>query len=66
MPREIPPEDTIEHFDFVLEALVEEVLIWYQYDTSADAVDFHIGILRAAYMRALERKESDATTELHE
>src|SRR5215469_10680456 len=53
--RLIPPENTVEHFDFLIEALVEEVLIYAHFDTSEDAVNFHIGMLRAAYQRAMER-----------
>jgi hypothetical protein len=55
----IPPEDTPEHFDFLLEALVEEVLTYAEFGTSEDPVTFHMGMLRSAYQRALERKDDD-------
>ena len=55
--RPIPPEDTLDHFDFLLEALVEEVLIYANFGTSEEPVNFHIGMLRAAYQRALERRD---------
>ncbi len=59
-PGLIPAEDTPEYFDHLVEALVEEVLIYACFDTSPDPVNFHIGMLRAAYQRALERKDGDA------
>jgi hypothetical protein len=58
--RPIPEQDTPEYVDYLIEALVEEVLIYAYFDTSTDAVDFHIGMLRAAYQRAIERKDGDA------
>jgi hypothetical protein len=57
--RPIPPENTSEHFDFMPEALVEEVLIYTEFQGSPDAVNFHLGRLRSAYQRALERKGGD-------
>ena len=61
--RPIPEQGTPEYFDYLVEALVEEVLIHAYFDTSTDAVDFHIGMLRAAYQRAMERKDGDGRTE---
>jgi hypothetical protein len=61
--RPIPEQDTPEFFDFLIEALVEEVLICAHFDTSTDAVNFHIGMLRAAYQRAMERKDGDERTD---
>ena len=55
--REIPPEDTIEHFDYLLEALIEEALFQGYFGDNEEAVNFHAGMLRAAYQGALERKE---------
>jgi hypothetical protein len=40
--RPIPEQDTPEYVDFLIEALVEEVLIYACFDTSTDAVDCHI------------------------
>lgn len=57
--RPIPDEGTIEYIDYLLEALVEEVLIYAQFDTSEEPVNLHIGMLRAAYMKAMERKAAN-------
>lgn len=59
-PGRIPPEGTLEYVDYLIEALVGEVLIYAHFGTSPDSVDFHIGMLRAAYQRVLERKDGDA------
>ena len=58
--RPIPDQDTPEYVDYLIEALVEEVLIYAHFDTSEDGVNFHIGMLRQAYARAMERKDGDA------
>lgn len=59
--RPIPEPDTPEHFDFLVEALVEEVLIYAYFDTDPEAVNLHIAMLRAAYQRAMERKDGDGS-----
>jgi hypothetical protein len=61
--RPIPEQDTLEYVDYLIEALVEEVLIFAYFDTSPDPVDLHIGMLRAAYQRTMERKDGDEWTD---
>jgi hypothetical protein len=53
---EIPPDDTMEKFDFLLGALVEESILQGVFGENQTAVEFHAGLLRAAYQRALERQ----------
>lgn len=57
--RPIPEPDTPEHFDFLIEALVDEVLIYANFGTSEEPINFHIDLLRQTYLRALERKEDE-------
>lgn len=65
MTERIPDEGTIEYVDYLIAALVEEAIMYGQMgsEVSTDAIDFHVGMLRAAYLRALERKAGDAGDE---
>jgi hypothetical protein len=56
-----PQEDTPEYVDVLIDALIEEVLIYAHFDSSTDAVNFHIGMRRAAYQRAIARKAGDGS-----
>lgn len=57
MAFEIPPQDTIEYFDFLLEAVVEETLLEGYFGDNKEAIAFHVGMLRTAYQRALEGRQ---------
>lgn len=60
---ELPPNDTIEYFDYLLEGLEGEIRLSERYDTELDSVDFYKRMLRATYQRALERHEGDGRDE---
>lgn len=60
---ELPPEDTIEYVDYLLEGLEGEIRLSERYVTELDSVDVYKRMLRAAYLRALERHEGDARDE---
>lgn len=56
MTGELPLDDTIEKFDYLLEALVEESILHGIFGENETAVDFHVRMLRAAYQHALDRQ----------
>ena len=52
----IPEDDTIEKFDFLVEALVEEAILHGIFGENETAINFHVRMLREAYQRALDRQ----------
>ena len=61
--RQNPPEDTLEHFDYMLDGYEAEVRLSERFDIDLDSVSFYRLMLRAAYQRALERRDGDARNE---
>ena len=62
-PSQLPPEDTIERFDYMLDGYEAEVRLSERFDIDLDSVSFYRLMLRAAYQRALERMDGDARNE---
>lgn len=60
MSEQIPSAGTPEYFDYLLDGLEAEVRLSEYYDIELATIDFYKGMLRAAYQRAMERKDGDA------
>jgi hypothetical protein len=63
MSEHIPRAGTPEYFDYLLDGLEAEVRLSERYDIELESVGFYTGMLRAAYQRALERKDGDGGAE---
>jgi hypothetical protein len=60
MSEHTPRAGTPEYFDYLLDSLEAEVRLSEYYDIELESINFYKGMLRAAYQRAMERKEGDA------
>lgn len=63
MSEPIPAEGTIEYVEYLLDSLEAEIRLSERYDIDLDSIDFYKGMLRAAYQRAMERKDGDGRTD---
>jgi hypothetical protein len=60
--RQLPPDEAIEDFDYLLISFQAESILYGQMngEISTDAMHFYIGLLKAVYQRAGERRDGDA------
>lgn len=54
----LPPEDTIECFDYLLDGLEAEIRLSERYDLRLDSLAFYRDMLRATYRQTRERTEN--------